>query len=82
MAFMGSEGRGSATGYAIIGGGWFEKHEGPDWLGFFFKTMLFWFFKKNSADPVKTWWPGQNPEPESWTGLATRPDLKTMTVRT
>jgi hypothetical protein len=44
---------------------------------FFTKTTSFWFFKKRT-DPIKTRWPGQNPEPGSWTGLATRPSLKTM----
>jgi hypothetical protein len=62
MAFMGSEGRGSATGYAIIGGGWFEK-PGVTRLTrsllFFFIFLLkryrFDFFKKKDpTDPVKT----------------------------
>jgi hypothetical protein len=30
--------------------------------------------------PVKTRWPDQNPEPGSWIGLATGPDLKTMFI--
>jgi len=30
--------------------------------------------------PVKTRWPDQNPEPGSWIGLATGPDLKIMFI--
>jgi len=46
---------------------------------FFTKTMPFWIFFKigiDSADPVKTRWPGQNPEPGPWT----EPGLKTLLI--
>jgi hypothetical protein len=36
--------------------------------------MLFWFLKKKSKLTPSTWWPGQNPEPGSWT----ESDLKTL----
>ena len=40
---------------------------------FFTKTTSFWF-KKNEL----TRWPGQNPKPGPWTGLAIEPGLKIM----
>jgi hypothetical protein len=48
---------------------------------FFTKTTPFWIFLKieiDPADPVKTQWPGQNPEP----GPATGPGLKTLLYST
>jgi hypothetical protein len=46
---------------------------------FFTKTTPFWIFFKigiDPADPAKTRWPGQNPEPGPWTG----PGSKTLLI--
>jgi hypothetical protein len=45
---------------------------------FLLKRRRFDFLKKKLTRP--TWWPGQNPEPGLWTGPATGPGLKTMTI--
>jgi len=42
---------------------------------FLLKRRHFDFFFKLTQT---TWWPGQNSEPRPWTGLATKPGLKTM----
>ena len=48
-----------------------------DFCFFYIKMTPFWIFLKieiDPDDPVKTWWPDQNPEPGPWTG----PGLKTL----